>query len=116
MEVMTYAETIPSWFLLKFKLLTYVKQSISLMNLLKLHVTNCSKMADLQTFKRLLFDKKTTCMAQILHSLSYKVCSITLPKFNSFGLFILILSTSAIMDQTACSYNVTTSKQVYMFK
>ena len=47
-------------------------------------------------------------MAQTLHSLSYKVCSITLPKFNTFGLFILILSTSAIMDQTACCYNVTT--------
>ena len=49
-------------------------------------------------------------MAQILRSLSYKVCSTTLPKFNTFGLFILILSTSAIMDQTACCYNVTTSE------
>ena len=49
-------------------------------------------------------------MAQILHNLSYKVCSITLPKFNKFYLFILILSTSAIMDQTACCYNVTTSE------
>ena len=49
-------------------------------------------------------------MAQILLGLSYKVCFITLPKFNKFGLFILILSTSAIMDQTACYYNVTTSK------
>ena len=61
-------------------------------------------------FQELLFDKKTTCMAQILHNLSYKVCSITLPKFNTFGLFIMILGTSAIMDQTACCYNVTTSE------
>ena len=49
-------------------------------------------------------------MAQILHGLSYKVCSITLSKFNTFGLFIMILGTSAIMDQTACCYNVTTSE------
>ena len=49
-------------------------------------------------------------MAQILHSLSYRVCSITLSNFNTFGLFIMILSTSAIMDQTACYYNVTTSE------
>ena len=70
------------------------------------HVTKWSIMADFQ----LLFDEKTTCMAQILHSLSYKVCSITLPKFNTFGLFILILGTSAIMDQTGCCYNVTTSE------
>ena len=49
-------------------------------------------------------------MAQILHSLSYKVCSITQPKFDTFGFFILILGTSAIMDQTACCYDVTTSK------
>ena len=53
---------------------------------------------------------KTTCMVQILHSLSYKVCSITLPRFDTFGFFILILGTSAIIDQTACCYNVTTSK------
>ena len=49
-------------------------------------------------------------MAQILQSLSYKVCFIILPKFNKFGLLILILGTSAIMDQTACCYNVTTSE------
>ena len=49
-------------------------------------------------------------MAQILHDLSYNVCSITLPKFNTFGLFIMILGTSAIMDQTVCCYNVTTSE------
>ena len=59
-------------------------------------------------FEKLLFDKKTTCIALILRNLSYKVCSITLPKFNKFGLFILILGTAAIMDQTACCYNVTT--------
>ena len=64
-------------------------------------------------FKGLLFDKKTTYMAQILQSLSYKVCSIILPKINTFGLFILILGTSAIMDQTACCY-VTTSEIVYV--
>ena len=34
----------------------------------------------------------------------------TLPKFNKFGLAILILGTSAIMDQTACCHNVTTPK------
>ena len=53
-------------------------------------------------FKGSLFDKKTTSMAQILQSLSYKVCFNILPKFNSFGLFILILGTPAIKDQTAC--------------
>ena len=47
-------------------------------------------------------------MAQIFLSLSYKVCSITLPKFNTFGLFILFLGTPTIMDLTACCYNVTT--------
>ena len=46
-------------------------------------------------------------MDQNLQILSYKICSITLPKFNSFGLFILIMGASTIMDQTACSYNVT---------
>ena len=61
-------------------------------------------------FKGSLFDKKTTYMAQILQSLSYKVCFIVLPKFNKFGLLILILGTSAIMDQTACCYNMTTSE------
>ena len=40
----------------------------------------------------------------------YKVCSITLPKFNTSGSFIPILGTSAIMDQTPCCYNVTTSE------
>ena len=57
-----------------------------------------------------LFNKKTTYVAQILRSLSYKVCFIILPNFNKFGLFILILGTSAIMDQTACCYNMTTSE------
>ena len=61
-------------------------------------------------FKGSLFDKKTMYMAQILQSLSYKVCFIILPKFNSFGLNILILGTSAIMDQAACCYNMTTSE------
>ena len=49
-------------------------------------------------------------MAQILQSLSYKVCFIILPKFNKFGQFIRILGTSAIMDQTAFSDNMTTSE------
>ena len=57
-----------------------------------------------------LFEKKTTYMAQTLQSLSYKVCFITLPKFNSFGLFVLILGASVIMDQTAYCYNMTTSE------
>ena len=61
-------------------------------------------------FKGLLFDKRINYLAQILQNLSYKVCSIILPKFNIFGLFIPILGTSAIMDQTACCYNVTTSE------
>ena len=55
-------------------------------------------------FKVLLFDKKTNYLAQILQSLSYKVCSIILTNFNTFGLFTPILGTSAIMDQTACFY------------
>ena len=61
-------------------------------------------------FKGSLFNEETTYMAQILHSLSQKVCFIILPKFNKFGLLILILGTSAIMDQTACCYNMTTSE------
>ena len=61
-------------------------------------------------FKVSFFNKKTTYMAQILQSFSYKVCFIILPKFNKFGLLILILGTSAIMDQTGCCYNVTTSE------
>ena len=61
-------------------------------------------------FKGLLFDQKTNYLAQILQSLSYNVCSIILPKFNTFGLFIPIMGTSAIMDQTTCCYNVTTSE------
>ena len=61
-------------------------------------------------FKELLFDKKTTYLIQILQSLSYKVCSIILPKLTTCGLFIPILGTSAIMDQIACCYNVTTSE------
>ena len=66
-------------------------------------------------FKGSLFDKKTTYMAQILQSPSYKVCFIILPKFNSFELFTLILGTSAIMDQAACCYNMTTSEIVYNY-
>ena len=62
------------------------------------------------TFKGLLFDKMTNYLAQILQSLSYKVYSIILPKFKSFGLYIPLLGTSAIMDQTVCCYNVTTSE------
>ena len=61
-------------------------------------------------FKGLLFEKKTNYLAQILQSLSYKVCSIVLPKFKIFGLFIPILGTSAVMDQTAYCHNVTTSE------
>ena len=49
-------------------------------------------------------------MPQILQSLSYKVCWIIIPKFNTLKLFILILGASTIMDQTACCYNVTTSE------
>ena len=61
-------------------------------------------------FQGLLFNKRTAYMVQILQSLSYKVCSIIVPKFTTFGLFILNLGTSAIMDQTTCCYNVTTSE------
>ena len=61
-------------------------------------------------FEGFLFDKNKTYMAQILQSLGYKVCSITLPNLNTFGLFIPILGRSTIMDQTGCCYNVTTSE------
>ena len=67
-------------------------------------------------FKRSLFDEKATYMAQILQSPSYKVCYIIISKFNTFGLFILILGTSAIMDQTACCYNTTTSEIGLLYK
>ena len=72
------------------------------------HVKKWSITADLQTFKG-CYSTKTTDMGQILHSLSYKRCSIILPKFIRFGLFILILGTPAIMDHTACCYVSTTS-------
>ena len=55
-------------------------------------------------FKGLLFDKNKTYMAQILQSLCYKVCPITLPNFNTFGCFIPVMGTSTIMDQTGCFY------------
>ena len=61
-------------------------------------------------FKGSSFDKKTTYMAQILQSLSCKVYFITLAKLDTLGLFILILGASAIMDQTGCCYNMTTSE------
>ena len=61
-------------------------------------------------FKGSLFNKKTTYMAQILQSLSYKVCFIILPKFNKFGLLIPVLGTSTTMYQMACCYNMTTSE------
>ena len=61
-------------------------------------------------FEKLLFYEKTTCIAQILHSLSYKACSITLPKLSKFGLSFQILGTAAIMDQKACCCNVMTSE------
>ena len=61
-------------------------------------------------FKRSLFDEKTTYMAQTLQSPSYKVYYIIISKFNTFGLFILFLGTSTIMDKTACCYNMTTSE------
>ena len=35
-------------------------------------------------------------------------------KFNTFELFILILSVFAIINQTVCCYNVTTSETVYI--
>ena len=59
--------------------------------------------------KGLLFNKNTTDMAKILQSLSYKECSVISAKFITFGVFILILITSPIMDQTACCCDVTTS-------
>ena len=52
-----------------------------------------------------LFNKYTTDMAQILQSPGYKECSIISPKF-----FITNSGTSAIMDQTASCYVVTTSE------
>ena len=51
-------------------------------------------------------------MAQILQSFSYEECSIISLKFTIFGSFILILGTSAIVDQKACCYVVTTSEIV----
>ena len=45
-------------------------------------------------------------MAQILQSLTYEEYSIILPKFNTFGLLILILSASNIMYQTQKSQKV----------
>ena len=61
-------------------------------------------------FLGLLFNRNPTDIARILQSLSYKEYSITLLKFSTFGLFILILNTSAIMDHTACCYVVMTSE------
>ena len=50
-------------------------------------------------------------MQKTSHSgLVYKVCSITLSKFNTCRFLTLILGTFIIMDQTACCYNVTSSE------
>ena len=73
------------------------------------NVINRSVMVDLQTFKGCYLIKDTIDMTQILQSLGYVECYITLPKFAIFGLFILILGTSAIMDQTTCCFAVTSS-------
>ena len=53
--------------------------------------------------------ENTTDMAQVLRSPGSKECSTVLPKFITFGSFIWIMGTSAIMDQTTCYYYVTTS-------
>ena len=49
-------------------------------------------------------------MANILQNLSYEECSCISPKLTTFSSSILILGTSAIMDQTACCHVDTTSK------
>ena len=41
---------------------------------------------------------------------NYNECSVTLPKFTTFGFFIVILGESTVIDQTACCYVVTTSE------
>ena len=69
-------------------------------------VHNCGS----PNLSRLLFHTNTTDMAQILQSLRYKECSIISPKFTTSSLFIVILGTSTIMNQTACCYVVTTSE------
>ena len=48
-------------------------------------------------------------MVEILQIPSYKVCSIVLPKFATFVLFIPILRSSTIILQTPCCYGMTTS-------
>ena len=67
-------------------------------------------MEDLQTFLSVVIQENTTHMAQILQSLNYKKCSMILPEFSTFELFILILGASSTMDQTASCYVVTTSE------
>ena len=69
-------------------------------------------MVDCQTLQGLMFDINTTDMTQIFQSLSYKEYPIVSSKFTTFGLFILVLGTSAIMDQPACCYAVMTSEIV----
>ena len=61
-------------------------------------------------FKGLLFNKNATDMVQISENLSYKECPMALPKFTTFGLFILFLGTSTIMNQTACCHAVMISE------
>ena len=48
------------------------------------------------------FNGNTNNMTQMLQILIYKECSLILTKFTTFRLLILILGTSAIMDQKAC--------------
>ena len=49
-----------------------------------------------------LFARVTTYEVQMLQNISYKVCSILLPKFTTFRLSILILDISIIVDKAAC--------------
>ena len=64
-------------------------------------------MVDLQT-KGCYSTKTQLIWYKFCKALIHNECSIILSKFITFGLFILILGKSAIMDQTACCYDVTT--------
>ena len=67
-------------------------------------------------FKGLLFDKKTNCLAQILQSLSYKVCSIILLRLQLHGTiyrpdsFVLVLRYCANLK--AIRYESTSLKRI----
>ena len=68
-------------------------------------------MADLWTLKGCYSIKRQIIWLKFCKALVARCALSYYQKLNKFGLFILILGRFAIMDQTACCYNMTTSEK-----